>query len=378
ATKVTKITIIYTGDIIEDPFREILQVCKRRIMSESNGIQPAAVQLCYENVNGSCIQTPYSPVLRVILYLTYGTGVVLAVLGNLLVMISILHFRQLHSPANFLIASLACADFLVGATVMPFSMVRSVESCWYFGNSYCKLHTTFDVAFCYTSLFHLCFISIDRYIAVTDPLTYPTKFTFSVSGLCITLSWTFTMSYSGSVFYTGVNDDGLEELVSALTCVGGCQIAVNQKWTLIHFLLFFTPSLIMIILYSKIFLVAKMQARKIESTGSTGESSSADSYKARVSKRERKAAKTLGIAVIAFMISWLPYSLDSVIDPFLGFITPAYVYEICCWFAYYNSAVNPLIYGFFYPWFRKAVKLIVTGKVLENGSSSMNLFSEQE
>ncbi|XP_043859420.1 trace amine-associated receptor 6-like [Dromiciops gliroides] len=348
------------------------------MMSNSNGAQPAEVQLCYENINGSCIQTPYSIGPRVILYVAFGSGVVLAVLGNLLVMISILHFKQLHSPANFLIASLACADFLVGATVMPFSMVRSVESCWYFGESYCKLHTTFDVAFCYTSLFHLCFISIDRYIAVTDPLVYPTKFTFSVSGLCIALSWTITMSYSGSVFYTGVNDDGLEELVSALTCVGGCQIAVNQNWIIIDFLLFFIPSIVMVILYSKIFLVAKSQARKIENTSSKGESSSSDSYKARVSRRERKAAKTLGIAVIAFLISWLPYSLDSLIDAFLGFITPAYIYEICCWFAYYNSAVNPLIYAFFYPWFRKAIKLIVSGKVLQNGSSTMNLFSEQE
>ncbi|KAM9002903.1 trace amine-associated receptor 6-like [Sarcophilus harrisii] len=347
-------------------------------MNYSNVSLTAAIQFCYENINGSCIQIPYSPASRVILYLAFGSGVLLAVLGNLLVMISILHFKQLHSPANFLIASLSCADFLVGVSVMPFSMVRSIESCWYFGESYCKLHTTFDVAFCYTSLLHLCFISIDRYIAVTDPLVYPTKFTISVSGLCITLSWTITMSYSGSVFYTGINDDGLEELVSALTCVGGCQIAVNQNWIIIDFLLFFIPSLIMIILYSKIFLVAKFQARKIENTSSKGESSSSDSYKARVAKRERKAAKTLGIAVIAFLISWLPYSLDSLIDAFLGFVTPAYVYEICCWFAYYNSAVNPLIYAFFYPWFRKAIKLIVTGKILQNGSSTMNLFSEQE
>ncbi|XP_036624137.1 trace amine-associated receptor 6-like [Trichosurus vulpecula] len=347
-------------------------------MISNSGSQPSAVQLCYENINGSCIQTLYSPIPRVILYLVFGSGVVLAVLGNLLVMISILHFKQLHSPANFLIASLAYADFLVGATVMPFSMVRSVESCWYFGESYCKLHTTFDVVFCFASLFHLCFISIDRYIAVTDPLVYPTKFTLSVSGLCITLSWTITMTYGGSVFYAGVNDDGLEELVSALTCVGGCQLAVNQKWTIIHFLLFFIPSLVMIILYSKIFLVAKLQARKIENTSNKGESSSSESYKARVSKRERKAAKTLGIAVIAFLISWLPYSLDALIDTFLGFVTPAYIFEICCWFAYYNSAVNPLIYAFFYPWFRKAIKLIVTGKVLQNGSLVMNLFSEHE
>ncbi|XP_051849425.1 trace amine-associated receptor 7a-like [Antechinus flavipes] len=331
------------------------------MISSSNGSQLIAVELCYENTNGSCIKTSYSPGPRVILYLAFGSGALLAILGNLLVMISILHFKQLHSPANFLTASLACADFLVGVTVMPFSMVRSVESCWYFGENYCKLHSCFDVSFCYSSIFHLCFISIDRYIAVTDPLGYPTKFTRMVSGICILFSWFLAVTFSFSVLYTGVSADGLKELVSALTCVGGCQVAVNQNWVLINFLLFFIPTLVMVILYCKIFLVAKQQARKIESMNKT--QSSSESYKARVSKRERKAAKTLGIAVIAFLISWLPYCIESIIDAFLGFITPTYIYEILTWFAYYNSAMNPLIYAFFYPWFRRAIKLIVSGSL---------------
>ncbi|ELR46791.1 Trace amine-associated receptor 6, partial [Bos mutus] len=385
---------------------------------------------------------------RVILYMVYGFGAVLAVFGNLLVMSAILHFKQLHSPTNFLIASLACADFLVGVTVMPFSMVRSVESCWYFGRTFCTFHTCFDTAFCYSSLFHLSFISIDRYIAVTDPLVYPTKFTVSVSCICISISWILPITYSGAVFYTGANENGLEELshalncaggcqmvvnqnwvlidflsffiptlvmiilysniflvarqqakkientgsktdsiflvarqqakkientganaagledlVSALTCVGGCQIAVNQSWVLVSFLVFFIPTLVMITVYFKIFLIAKQQARKIESLNNkTGRCS--DSFQDRVAKRERKAARTLGVAVLAFLVSWLPYFLDSIIDAFLGFITPTYIYEILVWIAYYNSAMNPLIYAFFYPWFRKAIKLIVTGKVL--------------
>ncbi|EHB17401.1 Trace amine-associated receptor 7a [Heterocephalus glaber] len=188
---------------------------------------PAAVQLCYENWNGSCVKAPYSPGPRLVLYLVFGSGAVLAVFGNLLVMTSILHFKQLHSPANFLVASLACADFLVGTTVMPFSMVRSVESCWYFGDAYCKFPSCFDGSFCYSSIFHLCFISIDRYTAVTDSLVYPTRFTFSVSGMCISFSWLLPIAFCFSLLYTGANEAELEELVSAVTCVGGCQAAVN-------------------------------------------------------------------------------------------------------------------------------------------------------
>uniref|UniRef100_A0A8C0AI21 G-protein coupled receptors family 1 profile domain-containing protein n=1 Tax=Bos mutus grunniens TaxID=30521 RepID=A0A8C0AI21_BOSMU len=343
----------------------------------SNLSQPDTVQFCYENhLNGSCVKTPYSLGPRLILYTMFGFGAVLAIFGNLLVMISILHFKQLHSPTNFLIASLACADFMVGVTVMPFSIVRSVESCWYFGESYCQFHSCFDVSFCLASIYHLCFISLDRYIAVTDPLVYPTKFTVSVSCICISISWILPLTYSGAVFYTGANENGLEELSSALNCAGGCQIVANQNWVLIDFLSFFIPTLVMIILYSNIFLVARQQAKKIENTGSKTDSSS-DSYKSRVAKRERKAAKTLGITVIAFMISWLPYSIDSLIDAFMGFITPTYIYETCCWCAYYNSAMNPLIYALFYPWFRKAIKVIVSGRVFKDSSGSMNLSSEQ-
>nr|XP_020021006.1 trace amine-associated receptor 7a-like [Castor canadensis] len=340
-----------------------------------NLTSPAAVQLCYKNLNGSCVKTSYSSGPRLLLYAVFGFGAVLAVFGNLLVMTSILHFKQLRSPANSLIASLACADFLVGATVMPFSMVRSVESCWYFGESYCKFHSCFEGSFCYASIYHLCFISIDRYMAVTDPLIYPTRFTASVSATCIAFSWLLSITYSFSLLYTGANEAGLEELVSALTCVGGCQIAVNQSWVLVNFLIFLIPTLVMITVYSKIFLIAKQQARKIESL-SNKTAKSSDSHKDRVAKRERKAAKTLGIAVVAFFISWLPYFIDSIVDAFLGFITPPRVYEILVWIAYYNSAMNPLIYAFFYPWFRKAIKLIVTGKILGDDSTSINLFLE--
>ena len=50
--------------------------------------QPDTEQLCYENVNRSCIKSPYSPASRVILYTVFGFGSLLAIFGNFLVMTS--------------------------------------------------------------------------------------------------------------------------------------------------------------------------------------------------------------------------------------------------------------------------------------------------
>ena len=93
----------------------------------------------------------------------------LRVFGNFLVMTS--DFSSSLQAAAFSSQFLDHLSDLCGVTVMPFSMV--VESCWYFGARFCALHSSCDVAFCYSSLFHLSFISIDRYVAVTDPLVYP-------------------------------------------------------------------------------------------------------------------------------------------------------------------------------------------------------------
>lgn len=126
-------------------------------------------------------------------------------------------------------------DFLVEVTVMPCSMVESMESCWCFRPSF---YTCCCVAFCYSSLFHLWFISMDRDTAVTGPLSYPLKFTESVSGICTGLSWILPIAYSCAMFSPGANHYGLEEPSS---CIEGCQTAVNQNWVLIDFLSLFIP-----------------------------------------------------------------------------------------------------------------------------------------
>ncbi|XP_044866828.1 trace amine-associated receptor 9-like [Mauremys mutica] len=332
------------------------------------------LQYCFENMNESCYKTSYSSGLRVTLYIVLGLLTIFTVGGNLMVIVSIAYFKQLHSPTHFLIASLACADFGLGLTVLPFSTVRSVETCWYFGKTFCRFHYCLDSSFCYSSIFHLCFISVDRYVAVTDPLIYPIKFTVPVSGMFIAVAWIFSVVFSFSVVFIGANEEGIQELVNDLSCVGRCQIIFNKTWVVVSSLLSFIPFFAIIALYSRIFAVAKRQAKMIEMMSNNSQSS--NNYSDRVGRRERKAAKTLGIPVIAFLVFWSPYLTVDIINVCLNFITPPLVFDIVSWFAYSNSAINPLIYSLFYPWFRKAMKVIVSCKILCLDCSTMSLFSE--
>ena len=75
-----------------------------------------------------------------------------------------------------------------------------------------------------------------------------------------------------------------------------------------------------------------------------------DSRQKMISKRERRAVRTVVVVTSAFCICWLPFFLFALLSPWCEYFgvpicgIPEYVPVIINWLGYLNSLINPLIY----------------------------------
>ncbi|XP_061098237.1 trace amine-associated receptor 1-like [Conger conger] len=339
-----------------------------------NFSQPGMIahsDFCYESVNRSCPKSTYPTVIRITLYILFITIIVLTMCGNLLVIISISHFKQLHTPTNYLILSLAVTDFLLAIVIMPPNMVLTIETCWYFGEVVCKIHLSNDIMLCTASILHLSFISIDRYYAVCQPLHYQTKITTYTIVVMIMVSWSVSACVGFGMVFLELNILGIDDFYyNNVACVGGCILFQTQASSSISSLFsFYIPGFIMLVIYQKIFHVAQKQARSIHSIA-------CNNIHSENSKMERKATKTLAIVMGVFLSCWTPFFVCNIIDPIINYSIPPAIFEMLVWIYYLNSTLNPFIYAFFYSWFRKAFALIICGNIFQAHSSITKLSTE--
>ncbi|XP_062324076.1 trace amine-associated receptor 1-like [Osmerus eperlanus] len=309
-----------------------------------------SIHLCYENVNRSCVREYiFSPAVRGTIYLILSTIIMLTVAGNMLVIISILHFKQLHTPTNFLILSLAVADLLLGVLVLPFRMIYTVENCWYLGH------------FFY------------RYYAVCRPLHYRTTITVLSVLIMVLMSWWVSALVGFGTIFLELNILGEEEFYyKHVLCEGGCVAYQTATASAVSSSLsFYLPALIMLCIYLQIFLVAQRQVRSIQSTTFQNQNSGAVA-----SKSERKAFRTLAIVMGVFLCCWTPFFLCNVSIPYIVDTNLPVLLRITITIGYSNSFLNPIVYAFFYSWFRRAFKIIVFGSIFQPQSSNIKLVSE--
>ncbi|XP_035772558.1 dopamine D2-like receptor isoform X2 [Anopheles albimanus] len=179
---------------------------------------------------------------------------ILTLFGNVLVILAVCRERTLQTVTNYFIVSLAIADLLVAVVVMPFAVYVLVNGAWTLPNFVCDFYIAMDVICSTSSIFNLVAISIDRYIAVTQPIKYAKHKNSRRVCLTILLVWAISAAI-GSPIVLGLNNtpDRSPDL-----CV-----FYNSDFIVYSSLSsFYIPCIIMVFLYWNIFKALRTRAKK--------------------------------------------------------------------------------------------------------------------
>ncbi|XP_070700211.1 alpha-1A adrenergic receptor-like [Pempheris klunzingeri] len=308
--------------------------------------------------------------------------IMFAIVGNILVILSVVCNRHLRIPTNYFIINLAIADLLLGTTVLPVSATLEVLDYWVFGRIFCDIWAAVDVLCCTASIMSLCVISIDRYIGVRYPLQYPTIVTERRALLAMLGVWILSIVISIGPLLGWKQPPSQDDTV--------CLITEEPFYALFSSLgSFYIPLAVILAMYCRVYIVAKRTTKNLEAGmmkermedsneltlrihcrnqqinelcpapkaggGVASAARSALTVKLLKFSREKKAAKTLGVVVGMFILCWLPFFLALPIGSFNSDLRPPETFfKVIFWLGYFNSCLNPIIYPCYSREFKQA------------------------
>ncbi|XP_051269257.1 alpha-2B adrenergic receptor [Dicentrarchus labrax] len=225
-------------------------------LSELGGLPNRNISLISSTrpCNRSTVRTsPYTPQATAAFAIAITFMMLLTIVGNILVIIAVLTSRSLKGAQNLFLVSLAAADILVATLIIPFSLANELQGYWAFSSIWCEIYLALDVLFCTSSIVHLCAIALDRYLSISRPVSYGAKRTPVRIKAAIIVVWLISAVISFPPLLTLDKSEGGEEV---------CELN-NERWYILYSTIgsFFAPCVIMILVYMRIYQIAKQHTR---------------------------------------------------------------------------------------------------------------------
>ncbi|XP_045780700.1 octopamine receptor 1-like [Maniola jurtina] len=188
--------------------------------------------------------------------------IVVTVIGNTLIISAVVTTKRLRTVTNCFVTSLAAADLLVGIFVMPPAIAVHISGKWELGWILCDIWISLDILLCTASILSLCAISVDRYLAVTRPLTYSRR--RRSKKLALTMIF-FVWISAGTItcppmfgWYEPDHNQG-----------GVCRYNQNPGYVVFSAMgSFFLPMIVMVYVYARISCVVARRHQQLSSTSS--------------------------------------------------------------------------------------------------------------
>ncbi|XP_064459099.1 RYamide receptor-like [Ornithodoros turicata] len=309
--------------------------------------------------------TDYPPMLalgvelQVFLIALYSFTALLALAGNIMVIVVLLLGRRSSRELRLFLVNLALSDITMALFSIPFTYTDFMLGRWIFEPFFCPVVLFMQHLSVIVSVYTLTAIGVDRYYAIMHPLSI--RWTRDHCPHVILAIWIVASLLSSVQFVYGQ--------ATEFTWAGRAYYDCNETWEEtsgkvytagIFTVTFLTPMLVLIFTYSSI-------ASKMWRHTSPGNADTQRDQQQLTAKT--KVIKMLVTVVVMFALCWLPIQLLNV---FLYFdrdaIAPSseageYVYIAtffsCHWLSTANSFVNPVIYCFMSDNFRADVMQLI-------------------
>ncbi|XP_061121065.1 somatostatin receptor type 5 [Syngnathus typhle] len=300
-----------------------------------------------------------------------GLGVLVAVLylavcavglaGNSLVMAAVLKVDKMSSATTVYIFNLALADglFMVG---LPFIASQNLLKRWWFGDAACKAVMVLDGINQFTSVFCLTAMSVDRYMALAEPLRFASWRTPRCAKVVSAFLWLFSILtiLPMALHFSADGGQCVPDLLSEMWWLGVLSYTFVLGFAL--------PFVIMTSSYTALLLTLRRRRRRQRQRLQSSESQ----------RPERQLTRMVVAVVAVFGVCWLPFYTVNFCSTFHANPTLARVFELSVLLSYSWSCANPILYACFSDTFRRHFRaLLCSAAAAAKSSSSVPCDTEQ-
>ncbi|KAM5146773.1 putative G-protein coupled receptor 101 [Mantella aurantiaca] len=291
----------------------------------------------------------------------------LSLFGNIMLLVVFHRKPQLLQVANRFIFNLLVADLLQTVLVMPCVIVTSLPDIWPLEHGLCGAVVVLMHLFAFAGVNTITVVSIDKYLAIIHPLSYPAKMTPKRGSLLIFFTWILSVLQSTPPLYGwGKVEFDLQNHY--------CKVlwASSYSYTILSALFsFILPVSIMLACYGMVFRAARRQNALVHPVQANGSDRSDGTRSSALNALDKtshhrplyhcKAAKVIFAILSSYIISMGPYSVLSIVSSCASTIIPKWVASIVLVLFFLQCCIHPYIYGYMHKSLKKEFLLLLHG-----------------
>ena len=266
-----------------------------------------------------------------------ATIIILATVGNLMVLAAMRIERSLRQPNRYFIGCLAVADLLIGVLYGPLQLYEQISELGHTSIHLCRFYLWINIFAESASIYTLTWISYDRFLKISKPLRYNVIMTTKKSIIVIIIIWIISTAHASFGMFPYLGSRGISVKPY------GCSNDNDLFYAVSAIAAFFVPTVIMLVMYTRILFIAHKRRRRAQN-GELGRTNQVTNRPASF-YQDLKNIRMMAIVIGAFVLCWGPFFI-------LKFIFKSFFNEVLHSLAVnilppLNSVCNPIIYACF-------------------------------